>query len=113
MPIKIDHDPDGPYAEALLCDGFDDALLGFGFQFSRPVAIYSRARCIALLVDGATENDDAPIGMSYEEAEDYFNVNILGAWVGPHTPVFMFDSEEEGFMFDSEEEENCFARRWS
>jgi len=63
----------------LLADGFDDAFVGIGRQFGRPIAVYNRSKCIDIL----TEN------MSYEEAEEYFQFNVEGAWVGEHTPIFL------------------------
>ena len=74
---------------ALLADGFEEALLGFGYQFNYPVAVYSRGRCMDILV----KRDD----MSYEEATEYFDFNVAGAYVGESTPIFLddeFDMEE-------------------
>ena len=28
-------------------------------------------------------------GMTYEEAIEYFDYNILGAWMGEYTPVYI------------------------
>jgi hypothetical protein len=28
--------------------------------------------------------------MSYEEAEEYFEFNVSGAWMGPNTPLFLY-----------------------
>jgi hypothetical protein len=63
----------------LLADGFDDAFVGIGRQFGRPIAVYNRSKCIDIL----TEN------MSHEEAEEYFQFNVEGAWVGENTPIFL------------------------
>jgi hypothetical protein len=38
-------------------------------------------------------------GMSWEEAQEFFDFNIKGAWVGPNTPVFVQD-ELFGVNFD-------------
>jgi hypothetical protein len=73
-------DPDSPYSEALMMDGFEEALVGFGFQFTYAVAIYDRSRCIEVLVQQ---------GMDEDGAEEYFEFNCQGAFVGPHTPVIM------------------------
>jgi len=29
-------------------------------------------------------------GMSYEEAIEYFDFNVTGAYVGEHTPMFIY-----------------------
>ena len=71
---------------ALTADGFEKALLGFGYQFNTPVAVYSRERCLHVLM----ERD----GMSREDAEEYFEFNVAGSWVGESTPVFL-ETEEE------------------
>ena len=75
---------------ALLADGFEQALIGFGYQFNYPVAVYSRKRCMDILVD----RDD----MSYEEAMEYFDFNVAGAYVVESTPIFLndeFDGDED------------------
>ena len=45
------------------------------------VAAYDRDRCIDILI----KRD----GMDYDEAVEFFNFNVIGAWVGEMTPVFM------------------------
>lgn len=66
--------------EVIYADGFATALIGIGQQFNKVLAVYDLDECIAILVDG---------GMSYEEACEYMDFNVLGAWVGDHTPVFV------------------------
>lgn len=66
---------------ALLADGFEDALVGFGYRFSHPVAIYDYNRCIEILM-----NRD---GMTDEEAIEFFDFNVAGAYVGESTPVYI------------------------
>ena len=66
---------------AKTADGFEKALLGVGYQFNTPVAVYSRDRCLHVLM----ERD----GMSREDAEEYFDFNVAGAWVGEGMPVFL------------------------
>jgi hypothetical protein len=64
----------------LLADGFEEALVGIGRQFTKPpFAIYDRDKCIEIL-----SRD-----MSHEEAEEHFQFNVEGAWVGDQTPVFL------------------------
>jgi hypothetical protein len=68
--------------DALLADGFEQALLGVARQAcAPPLAVYDRARCIEILV----ERD----GMDEEEAEEFFEFNVAGAYMGPGTPVFV------------------------
>jgi len=71
------------YDGCLMADGFEEALVGFGTRFNSPVTVYDLNKCISVLV----ERD----GMSYEEAEEYMDFNVLGAYVGEETPVFIGD----------------------
>jgi len=64
---------------ALLATGFEDALLGFGTRFIYDVAIYDYSKCIEILARD----------MSQEDAEEYFEFNVRGAFVGENTPVFI------------------------
>jgi hypothetical protein len=63
----------------MLADGFEDAFIGVGRQFNQPFAIYDRGFCIDILMED----------MSEEEAEEYFEYNVQGAYVGESTPVFV------------------------
>lgn len=64
----------------LLMDGFDEALMGYAQRVGDPaIAIYDREICIQIL-----SRD-----MSVEEAEEYFEFNVVGAWVGDGTPCFL------------------------
>lgn len=71
----------GEDEEVMLADGFEDAFIGIGRQFSNPpCAIYDREKCIKILIED---------GMDYEEAEEYFEYNVQGAYVGESTPMFI------------------------
>lgn len=67
----------------LLADGFEDAFVGLSvFQPARPVcAVYDYDKCIDIL----NKRDK----MSIEEAVEYFDFNVSGAWVGEQTPIFI------------------------
>ena len=67
----------------LLLDGFDDAIIGFTQRVSEPLlAVYSWEKIIDILM-----TDDE---MTWEEAEEYAQFNIAGAWVGPRTPAIVY-----------------------
>ena len=75
---------------SLLLKEFEDALIGYGYQFSYPVAVYSRKKCIEILMDNGI--------IEYEDATEYFDFNVAGAYMGESTPVFLddeFDYNEE------------------
>lgn len=66
---------------ALLADGFDDAIIGVAERCGQPTLVaYDRCRCIDIL---------EAQGMSREDAEEYFEFNVAGAWVGEQTPVWI------------------------
>ena len=68
--------------EAMLADGFDEAILGMCIQFgSEPVVAYDFNKCVEIVM----ERD----GMEREEAIDFINFNVVGAYVGLSTPVFI------------------------
>lgn len=67
--------------EMIFFDGFEDALIGFSTRFGmEPVALYDRNKCIKILIDRDK--------MTLEEAEEFFEFNTAGAWVGDATPAF-------------------------
>ena len=70
--------------EITLADGFADAFLGIGRQFGKPIAVYSRRKCIEILMRDMDE----------EQAEEYFEFNMAGAWVGETTPIYLEELEE-------------------
>ncbi len=65
--------------EILFCDGLEKALIGTGWRFTHPVAVYSKEKVLEILQEN----------MSAEEAQEHFDYNIAGAYVGESTPVFL------------------------
>jgi hypothetical protein len=75
--------------EIVTADGFDDAIIGLAERFGQlTVVAYDKRKCIQILM----ERD----GMDYEEAEEFFSFNVIGAWVGDSTPIFvtLYDASE-------------------
>lgn len=69
--------------DALTADGLDDALVGVVVrQDSGIVALYSIERIIAIYM--------VRDKMDKETAEEFFNFNVAGAYVGENGPVFAF-----------------------
>lgn len=65
---------------AMLCDGFDEALIGFSQRINEPLlAVYSYEKMLDVLI----ERD----GLEYDDAVEYLDFNVLGAWIGPQTPI--------------------------
>ena len=68
--------------EALMCDGFDEAIIGMAERINLgPVVAYDVEKILQIMV----ERD----GMTYEEAQEFFDYNIIGAWMGEFTPIFI------------------------
>ena len=66
----------------LLIDGFDEAFLGFSQRINQPIlAVYSYDRLVKVCMDRD--------GMEWEEAVEYVDYNIVGAWVGEQTPIIV------------------------
>jgi saccharopine dehydrogenase-like NADP-dependent oxidoreductase len=66
----------------LLADGLENAFIGIGRQFSRPVTIYSYKKTLKCL---------KAMGMTKEDAIEYFDYNIAQSFVGDQTPIFLQD----------------------
>jgi hypothetical protein len=67
--------------ELLMADGFDDAVIGIATDFTKPRLIYSVTKCIEILMKD----------MEYDEAIEYFDYNVSGAFVGELTPIWCWD----------------------
>ena len=64
----------------LLADGLEEAFMGLGWQFSKLVAVYDIEKVLMKF-----ERD----GMTAEQAIEYFEYNVQGAYVGEETPIFL------------------------
>lgn len=61
-------------------EAFDEAIIGLAERAGGMTAVaYDRTRCVDILARD----------MSREDAEEFFEFNTAGAWVGEHTPVFV------------------------
>jgi hypothetical protein len=70
--------------QTLFANGFEDALIGVGHRHNQQVAIYDYWECVNILIrrDKMTE----------EDAIEHMEYNVIGSYVGEHTPIF-FDKE--------------------
>ncbi|HLA89211.1 MAG TPA: hypothetical protein VJL28_02120 [Gemmatimonadaceae bacterium] len=81
--LVADENPD-----ALLADGFEDAFIGLARRCGQPTLVtYDTDKCLEILI--------ARDGMTYEEAVEYFEFNVVGAWMGPNTPLYLYRHVEE------------------
>lgn len=64
--------------------GFEDAIVGIvqfnSYDNSSPKILLDREKCIKILMKDR---------MSREDAEEFFDFNILGAYMGNKTPAFV------------------------
>tara|TARA_Y100000310_G_C20550650_1_gene747893 strand:+ start:313 stop:612 length:300 start_codon:yes stop_codon:yes gene_type:complete len=75
--------------DVMLADGFEEAFVGLCSRFGmEPVAAFDRDKCIEIIIAGSDKNDLTDEEL-YAEAEEYFEFNVIGAWVGDQTPVFL------------------------
>ena len=71
-------------------DEFDGAILGLGRRCGQPdLLVYDVDKCIEILM----KRDN----MTQEEAVDFFEYNIAGAWVGGGTPIFLYTDRDCGW----------------
>jgi len=69
-----------PEEEIVLADGFDKAIIGVSNNDMR--VIYSKSLYIDILMSQ---------GMDEDEALEYFEYNVSGAYVGEKTPIWCLD----------------------
>jgi len=73
--------------ELLKADGFDDAIIGVGRKKgSEDSIVYSYDKCVEILM----ERDE----MDYEGAVEFMEFNVVDAYVGPRTPIFVQSLED-------------------
>ena len=62
-------------------EGFDEAIIGVGQQFDKPDRlIYDYDKCLLILMTDQ--------GFTEEEAIEWMEFNVKGAYVGEGTPIF-------------------------
>jgi len=67
------------HPELLTLDGFDEAVLGVVERAGLLAVCYNRNKIIEILMRD----------MNNEEAWEYYEFNILGAYMGEATPVYL------------------------
>jgi hypothetical protein len=77
-----DYDIDEMAEGAIKLDGLDDAILGIVEEFGNgPRILYSKNKILNIL----SERDE----MTWSEAEEFYDYNILGLYAGEQNPVFL------------------------
>ena len=71
----------------LKMDGCDDCVIGVAEGCSKiPLLVYDRDKIVEKFVKD---------GMTYEDAQEYIDFNIAGAWVGEGTPLMFSGITDE------------------
>ena len=84
--------------DLILWDGLDDALIGYVMNKDlEPIAVYSYQLALEYYLDQ---------GFEYSDALEYMHFNIIDAYVGERTPLWVYsgsradiEAAEEGMHF--------------
>jgi hypothetical protein len=85
--------------DAIFWDGLDDAIIGIADRIGLSVVAYDVEKILQILME-TMEVDESDLeegesieGKKYEMANEYYEFNILGAWVGEMTPIHIRTNE--------------------
>lgn len=68
--------------DLLLADGFEQAIIGVGSKFpDEESVVYDYDKCVSILM----ERDS----MTQDDAVEYMEFNVVQAYVGKATPIFV------------------------
>jgi hypothetical protein len=70
----------------MTADGFDAALAGTCYRNGQQLAVYNVHKVIKILMDRDL--------MTAGEAQEFFEFNIEGAWMGDGTPIWWYPKED-------------------
>jgi hypothetical protein len=68
------------YPDLIKMDGFDEAIIGVIERIGLEAICYDLDKVIEILMEQ---------GMDEQDAWDWYQFNMVGAWVGENTPVFL------------------------
>ena len=69
------------YPETILMTGYEDCILGICNRYGQDsIVAYDLEKVLAKLMKD---------GMTYEEAVDWYEFNMIGSWCGDTTPCFV------------------------
>ena len=67
-------------------DGLEDAIIGVGSRINMPdVLIYSYNKCVKIFMEKE--------GWTHEEAVEWMEFNVVNAYYGEGTPIFIRSAE--------------------
>ena len=89
------------HPSTLTLDGFNAAIVGYGERINLgPVIVYDKDMIIEMLMkEMVVEKEDLYEGQTeedrkYEMAIEYFDYNIIGAYMGEYTPIYLTKFEK-------------------
>ena len=82
----VDAWPKDVVADLKFADGLDDAIMGVAHVWDsqggpRHVVLYDYAKCREILAEGGADED---------EVTEHLEYNVLGSYVGQHTPAYAY-----------------------
>jgi len=82
MNIQLREWLEEQHEEIYLFDGLDDACIGVASRINHPpLAVYDWWKIIQVLMESGIDD--------YDEAVEYAEFNIAGAWLGENTPLIL------------------------
>lgn len=73
-----------PKDDTMKIEGADAAIIGYAQRCGEPVVVvYDYQRLVSVFMQG---------GMDEDEAREWVEYNIIGAWLGKGTPIVMHDT---------------------
>ena len=71
-------------------DGFDDCVIGTSYIWRDQTTVEVLVYCGEQMIDILMGRD----GMEEEEAHEFLEFNVIGAYIGIDTPVIVFEDPE-------------------
>jgi hypothetical protein len=89
-------------SDVLMIDGCDEAILGYTEVGGQMVVIYGYEQLVEVFVDqfreagdqGAQDEQEYNEGVE-EQAVGWVDFNIVGAYLGPGTPLILYQGDRE------------------
>ena len=66
--------------DILFADGYDEAIAGVVWDGERTRVVYKTEKILAILMEDE---------MTYDEAAEFFDFNVAGAYMGVYTPLYL------------------------
>jgi len=86
LPSRYEGPSDEDITHVILWDGCDEACIGKARRcgMSEEVAVYDYYKLLAVFEEQ---------GMTFEDAVEWIEFNLLGAWIGEQTPIIFYPGE--------------------